>query len=271
MVRAAVSHHTTDQKPMKILITGASGYIGTVLREIFVNEEVTLLSRTPITLSRDEKWLISGNLQDAGWWNSLPTDSSFDVVFHLAELVKENVNEEVRKQIINEHVIFISHFANQGAKVVYPLTAYLYDKKLSSSNRAYAGIKRGVWDRLNSNRNISFPIIHPICDSALGLGKLIQTEKRFPLINTMCAFDSTIPTLRLEYLKQIFADPISMAHGQFDVYSEVLAIKDIFKDRARANVFLLSKAIYYTLKFLRFVPSFNLLIGGRHIDHSTIC
>ena len=253
---------------MKILITGASGYIGTILREIFANDAVTLLSRRTITPSRNEKWLISGNLQDAGWWNSLPTDSIFDVVFHLAEPVKETVDDKTKQKIINEHVRFISHFTTKSTKVIYPLTAYLYDSKLSSSNRTYTEIKYGVYSQLNGNRNVSFPIIHPVCDSAHGLGKLIQMEKRLPWINALSTFESTIPILRLEYLKQIFADPISMAHGRFDIFSEILAIKDIFKDETRINVFLLSRAIFYGLMLLTFVPSFNLLIEGRHIDDS---
>ena len=262
----AVSHHTINGKPMKILIRGASGYIGAILRGIFANDEVTLLSRKRITPSRNEKWFISGNLQDEGWWNSLPADSIFDVVFHLAEPVKENVTDKTKQIIINEHVIFISYFANKSTKVIYPLSAYAYDKKLSSSNRAYAEIKRGVYAQLNDNKNVSFPIIHPICDSGYGLGKLIRMEKQIPLINIMCSIESTIPILKLEHLTRIFSDPISMPHGRFDVFSEILTIKDIFKDETRANAFLISKAVFYTLMFLRFVPSIGLLIDGRHID-----
>lgn len=253
---------------MKILITGASGYIGTILRGIFANEEVTLLSRRLIAPSKNEQWFVSRDLQDERWWNSLPADSVFDVVFHLAELVKANVNNKVKQKIIDNHIRFIDYFTAKGAKVIYPLTAYLYDGALSSSNAIYAEIKYAVYSHLHGNRKVSFPIIHPICDSGHGLGKLIQMERQFPWVNTMSTFQATIPVLRLAYLKQTLADPISMPYGQFDIFSEIRAIKDIFHNEARINIFLLSRAIFYVLAPLRFVPSFNLLIKGRQINDS---
>ena len=255
---------------MKILITGASGYLGTMLRQIFANDEVTLLSRSRIAPGKNEQWFPSGNIQDAGWWNALPPESNFDVIFHLAELVKENVNNKVRQDVIDGHVSFVSHFINKGAKVIYPLTAYLYDRQLSRSNATYAEIKRGVYRRLKDDTKVSFPIIHPICDSGHGLGRLIQTEKRIPLINILCAFDSTIPILRLAHLRQIFAYPNSIPHGRLDVFSETLAIKHLFNDDARANVFALSRALRQVLAFLSFVPGFNLLVKGRSIDDSLL-
>lgn len=255
---------------MKILITGASGYIGTMLRQIFANDEVTLLSRSRIAPGKNEQWFLSGNIQDAGWWDSLPPESPFDVIFHLAEPVKENVNNKVRQDVIDGHACFISHFTSKGAKVIYPLTAYLYDRQLSRSNATYAEIKRGVYRRLKDNTKISFPIIHPICDSDHGLGQLIQAEKRILLINILCAFDSTIPILRLAHLRQIFAYPNSIPHGRLDAFSETLAIKQLFNDDARANVFALSRALRQVLAFLSFVPSFNLLVKGRSIDDSLL-
>lgn len=254
---------------MKVLITGASGYIGTILRDIFAHDDVTLLSRTTITPHDNEQWFASGNLQDNGWWSSLPIERSYDVVFHLAEPVKEKLGNRIKQEIVNGHVEFIRHFTAKGAKVIYPLTAYLYDRKLSLSKRVYAEIKLDVYRRLIDNKHVSFPIIHPICDSGFGLGKIIKMEKHIPSINIMCAFYSTIPILRLQRLIEIFSDPSSMAHGRVDIYSDIPSVKDIFGDARRANVFLLSRAIYCFMKPLTFVSSIALLLQGRHIDDST--
>ena len=255
---------------MKILITGASGYIGTLLRQIFANDEVTLLSRRRIAPGKNEEWFPSGNVQDAGWWHALSPDRNFEVIFHLAEPVKESVNSKVMQNIMDGHVSFISHFTNKGAKLIYPLTAYLYDRRLSRSDTSYAEIKRGVYRRLKDNTGVSFPIIHPIRDSGHGLGRLIQTEKQIPFLNILCAFEATIPVLRLGHLRQIFADPNSLTHRRLDVYSEILAIRQLFNDDARANVFGLSRALRHVLTFLRFVPSFNLLVQGRTINDSIL-
>lgn len=255
---------------MNILITGASGFVGTMLRQVFANDEVTLLSRRRIAPNRNEKWLISGHVQDPDWWNALPPDRHFDVIFHLAEPVKEDVTDKVRQRIVEDHVSFISHFTNKGAKVIYPLTAYLYDEWVSRSNAIYTDIKRAVYQRLKDNPRVSFPIIHPICDSGHGLGRLIQAEKRIPFINILCAFEATIPVLRLAHLRQVFADPNSMASGRLDVSSETLAIKQLFKDNARIDVVALSRALRHVLALLSFVPSVKLLVHGRHIDDSML-
>lgn len=255
---------------MNILITGASGFVGTMLRQVFTDDEVTLLSRRRIAPAKNEKWFISGNVQDPDWWNALPPDSHFDVIFHLAEPVKENVTDEVRQSIIENHVRFVSQFTNEGAKVIYPLTAYLYDRQLSRSNAIYAEIKRGVYGRLKANARVSFPIIHPICDAGHGLGQLIQAEKRIPFINILCAFEATIPVSRLAHLRQVFADPNSMASGRLDVSSETPAIMQLFKDDARIDVVALSRALRHLLALLSFVPSVKLLVHGRHIDDSML-
>ena len=265
-----MSRRTPQRKPMNILITGASGYIGTLLRQTFANDEVTLLSRRRLAPGKNEAWFPSGNVQDADWWNALPADRHFDVILHLAEPVKENVNDQVMQNIMDGHVSFISHFTNKGVKLIYPLTAYLYDRRLSRSNAGYAEIKRGVYRRLKDNAKVSFPIIHPICDSGHGLGRLIQAEKRIPFINILCAFEATIPVLILGHLRQVFANPDSMAPGRFDVFSETLAIRQLFKDDARANVFVLSRALCRVLTFLSVVPGFKLLVQGRTIDDSIL-
>jgi len=241
-----------------------------MLRQIFANNEVSLLSRQRIAPGKNEEWFPSGNVQDPGWWNALSPDSNFEVIFHLAEPVKESINSKVMQNIMDGHVSFISHFTNKGAKLIYPLTAYLYDTRLSRSDTSYAEIKRGVYRQIKDNTSVSFPIIHPICDSGHGLGRLIQNEKRIPFVNIMCAFESTIPVLELEHLRQVFADPNSLTHERLDVFSEILAIKQLFKDDARANVFWLSRTLRHVLTFLRFVPSFNLLVKGRHIDDSML-
>ncbi len=253
---------------MKILITGASGFLGTMLRQLFGKDEVTLLSRKSIAPGRNERWFRSGDLRDSDWWAALPPGDHFDVIFHLAEQVKQNVDAASLQSIIGGHASFISHFADKGAKVIYPLTAYLYDRQLSRPNARYAEIKRGVYARLKDNAMVSFPIVHPICDSGHGLGRLIQAEKHIPFVNLMCTFESTMPVLRLAQLTQAFANPASVATGRFDVFSEIVAIKHLFNDDARSNVVPLSSAIRHALPLLRFVPGFNLLVKGRKIDAS---
>ena len=251
---------------MKILITGASGYIGTILRQVFANDEVTLLSRRPLAAGRNEKWFVSGNVQSEFWWNSLPPDRDIDVIFHLAEPVKEHFAGTVKNAVIEGHLAFINHFSAKGAKLVYPLTAYIYDGRLSRSNANYMEIKQAIYQRLKGNAKVSFPIIHPLSDSAQGLGRLIQLEKRVPLVNVMCAFEATIPVLRLEHLRQAFAEPGLMTPGRHDVYSEIAPIKQLFNDDARANIRVLSQALRFVLTLLSFVPSFSLLVNGRDID-----
>ena len=253
---------------MRILITGASGYLGTTLRPLFANDDVSLLSRKPLSLCPNEQCFRSGNIQESGWWSSLSRESQFDAIFHLAEPVKVNIDIRTMQSIIDGHVEFMGHFSGAGATVIYPLTAYLYDRRLSRANATYAGIKRGVYERLKDHARVAFPVIHPIRDADQGLGRLIHIERRIPIVNMMCAFEATVPVLRLEHLRSIFADPKSIKPGRMDIFSEIVAMKHLFKDDQRANVIALSRAFRRLLMLLSTVQNFNLLVHGRKIDDS---
>ncbi len=87
---------------MKVLVTGATGFIGSHLVEALVREgfEVTCLTRNTSNLRYLEGLNVSSLVGDCTDTESLSGISGFDYVFHLAGLTKANSEEESR--LVNE-------------------------------------------------------------------------------------------------------------------------------------------------------------------------
>jgi hypothetical protein len=250
---------------MKILITGASGLIGTVIRDVYKDCDVTLLSRSHISARHNEQWYQARNIGDGLWWSELPNHIVYDVVFHLAEPIKQALDDSLLKIVVDGHINFITHIIENTSKLIYPLTAYLYDDNLSNRNRNYSEIKKKVFLALSQTEKISFPVIHPLCDHGNGLNSLINFHRRIPYANLFYRFNANLPVLRVDDLKKYLSAPDSYVAGKCDLYSEQIPVSNIFSCPDKANVPLISNLLFSLMKMFDAVPSICLLTCGRTI------
>lgn len=247
----------------KILITGGSGYIAQLIRNIYRDDFVTIWSRRSVEINQNEIFHHSQDLKNVKWWQNPPIEDYFDVVFHLAEPVKTIISPSELASIIKSHCQFLISAKKNSKICVYPLSAYMYDDSFSESMQTYKSIKSGVYNELQGQNHIKFPVIHPLIDGDRGISMLRKLEGHIPMVNIFAAFNAKIPILRVEDLKREISQMSDISPKRYDVYSENMYIKDIFHSSNRFNNIFLSKIMYWLMSIVASVYPFGLLVNGR--------
>ena len=250
----------------KILITGASGSVAKIAREVYAEHEIELWSTKWLDHSSNEEIKQSANLVDSSWWENSPLTNSYDIIFHFAEPVKQKIGNNVVSKIEKSHVGFLAEAVKRCPVVVYPLTAYMLDNKLSGKTLQYRSIKQGVASCCGDGENVMLPIIHPIIDSGKGLNVIRKMVNRFPLINVFSEFKAELPVLYLDDLKKYLLTVESQKRGVINVYSCKKKICDLFKSRDRRDSVIVSLAVLRILEVLGSCNSVNILLKGRSVN-----
>jgi hypothetical protein len=251
----------------KILITGSTGTVGSILRKELKHCKLFLLSRRKIeSLSHNEIFIKSYNLQEKHWWRNIDNSIKFDLIIHLAEEVKnDSIDQE---SIIKAHIEFIQFSKIISKLVIYPITAYIYDKKQSSNSIAYTAIKRQVMWQFCNDKSVSLPILHPILDVGSGINIFIKLNYKYNFCNIFSSFNAFIFVLTKKDLGLFFNSKINP--GISNVYSKHLMISDIFFVASNYNCKSLSKVFKFILSFFTFIPLVYLLVNGRNINNCFI-
>ena len=250
----------------KILITGASGQIASILRELYCNHSVELWSTKDLVLNKNEILRKSVDLADSSWWKTPHFEVNYDIIFHLAEPVKKKLPIEIVDKIVESHIAFLRESTKYSPKVVYPLTAYRYDNQISSKNMHYRYIKEHVAMELLKNEKILFPILHPLIDYGKGLSYIRNHVSKIPLINLFSEFKADLPVLDVLHLKNYLLNIETQKNGIVNLYSEILKIHDIFNIRSKKNIKIISIVLLNIIKLLPNNNVKNILINGRKID-----
>lgn len=168
----------------KILITGASGFIGSFLVEEALNRNYETIAG--IRSSSSKKFLNNAALQfiDLDYTNEITLDNTlkqytekfgrFDYIIHNAGLTKANKNEDyfsvnydntrkfvealIRNNIVPEKFVYISSLASFGPSLsLEPISS----KQLQQPLTAYGRSKLKAEQFLHSTPNFPFVIINP--------------------------------------------------------------------------------------------------------------
>jgi nucleoside-diphosphate-sugar epimerase len=257
----------TDINKKNVLITGASGFIASILRPKLQNNNVTLLSRHELEVHKNEVWVESPDLLDPYAWRDLQLDGKYDYCLHLAEPVKINLTPEEVESIINSHGNFLSSAASMCKYIIYPMTAYIYDNRSNQAESVYLDIKTRVLEETyNRLPNLVYPIIHPIYDSGTNLKAIIDIEAKIPFVNTFCSFQATLPVLRVDELASTILNlNCDRPERVIDIYSSEKTIAELFHKSERKNLFVVSAVARCLLALMRWVPQIELLIIGRSL------
>lgn len=251
-----------------ILITGASGSLGSLARMIFSNDSVTLISRRQILVGDNEVWHKSEDLNNFQWWESFVFKKQYDLVLHFAEPVKSVMSDSDISNIVRSHVGFIASARKHCERVIYPLTAYCYDARVKKSAQAYVQIKKKVHAALQNEEVALFPIFHPLIDYGDGLAKLITMEKMFPIVNLFYCFDARLPVLTRRGIEKFLIEDHRTLNKKCDVYSNVASVSELFASAQRGNSQFISGCFKVLCRCLTFLPEVQLLISGRDITSS---
>ena len=249
---------------LNVMITGASGSLGSLFREFFSEHDLTLVSRSPLMTDQNENWIQAGDLLDANWWSNFAFSKKYDLVLHLAEPVKREIANDEIERVVNSHKHFIAKALEYSTRVLYPLTAYRYDSKLGNQSATYATIKERVFAENRHLKRISFPVFHPLIDYGKGIHSIIQLERKIPIVNIFCDFSAEMPVLCKNDLKNFLFSTLN--DGVTDVFSRIAPIATVFANQNRVNLHILSSLLKMFIGVFSFVPTINLLIRGRRID-----
>lgn len=248
----------------KILITGANGSIATLIRPLYQDYDVVLISRILVkNLSKNEVNIICPSLEEKRWWKSADKYKPFDQVLHLSEPVKKNVDIDL---ISKSHIGFLRWACINSKHVTYPLTAYLYDENRGEDS--YVKIKKNVARNALQYENIYLPIVHPVIDFGSGLNRLKRLESKIPFINIFCSFYSNIKVVESKFLEKNIISTDKF--GFFDIYSHSIQISELFKSVKRKDYYLISIFLKKFLILFSFIPSIAILLYGRAINHDKI-
>ena len=249
---------------MKILITGASGNLGKLTRQLFIDHIVHLSSRKKIETNKNELWIPSEDLTNPSWWLKFEYLEFYDIIFHYADPVKKKISATIKKQVVQSHLNFLTNGTKNSKIVLYPMTAYKHDNKIISLDNDYLQIKLEVFEKLSTKSNIKFPVFHPLIDYGDGLSKLVNFSKKIPLFNIFSSFNASLPILYKSDLEKYIINVIRDHESKPEVYSRVMPVSLIFNDNKKINSALLSKLILLFIKALN-NRLFYLLIHGRKI------
>jgi len=253
----------TNNQINKVLISGASGFLGTLSREIFYDKQLTLISRTIKDLKKNEVWIKGENLTNFEWWSAYVFEQDYDLVMHFAEPVKSYLDPVSVDRVIKSHLNFLSNASKIEAYVIYPLTAYCYDNFLSKKQITYLQIKNEVSSVFRDDINILLPIFHPLVDFGDGLKKLIYLEKKIPLVNLFCSFHAKILILKRRDLELFFLNLDYRNSGILDIYSKKIEVSQLFQSRKRIDLKLISIPFKFLCFLVSFLPQARLLLSGR--------
>jgi hypothetical protein len=249
---------------MKILITGASGNLGTLTRQLYIDHIVHLSSRKRIETKKNEIWIPSEDLTNHSWWSKFEYLEFYDIIFHYAEPVKKKISATTKKHVVQSHLNFLINGTKNSKIILYPMTAYKHDNRIISISNHYLQIKLEVYEKLSKKSNIIFPVFHPLIDFGDGLAKFVNFSKKIPLINIFSSFNASLPILYKSDLEKYITNVINDHESKPEVYSRVMPVSLIFNDNKKINSTLLSQLIFLFIKTLK-NPIFYLLIHGRKI------
>jgi len=255
---------------MKILITGATGKMGSLTRTLYSNHEVHLCSRNKIYTSDNEYWIQAEDLENHQWWSNFEYSKSFDIIFHFAEAVKVEILRTRLESIKKSHLNFLLNSVKKSKVIIYPTTAYKYDQNTFTPYSNYLEIKEAVTANIPQNNNIKCPIFHPLTDYGDGLSKLIKLSKNIPLFNIFFSFKNTLPVLHKSDLERYILNSINASEKFPDVYSEIMSISSIFNNDNKINSTIVSNFTYLVMRTLNH-PKFYLLLNGREIPRERHC
>lgn len=251
---------------MRILVTGASGFIGRILVESLQDHELVLWSRRRVLAGPSVEYCASEDLRNTEWWQNAEIPQDVDAVIHLAEPVKTEFTDSVLESVISSHVAFLEQACSRAQLVIYPNTAYRYDRRVGSSNRQYLKIKTEVLRQLSSRRNFASPVIHPLVDSNGALARLINAQDKFPFLNLFCAFRASIPVLTVPELVNCFREQIRSSHLlKTDWYCREPTIATLTGRSDRRDWLSLSRLFRRSLSAFSNVSTVSILINGRKI------
>tara|TARA_B100000242_G_scaffold291202_1_gene264075 strand:+ start:7074 stop:7838 length:765 start_codon:yes stop_codon:yes gene_type:complete len=249
----------------RVLITGSNGVVGSLLRPLFSDSEVVLTSRHSLEYVEDNEINVSNaDLLSLDWLGQPQIGSRFDIILHLAEFMNDAVDMEAA---VEAHLRFFEWATTVSTQVVYPLTAYLYDRK--KRNSKYVQIKRNVFLRSQEKCHIFFPIIHPLIDGGIGLSRQIKIFKKIAPFNLFSVLDAEINVLSVNDLDQLIFFNEQTAKV-FDVYTTRKSISAIFFNESRLTLNWASHCVRALIIMTPFGNARDLLLYGRTVDHSKI-
>ncbi len=251
---------------MKILVTGASGFIGRILAKSLSEHNLLLWSRTPVDHGVGIDFSTSDDLRNTAWWQDVELPDDLDAVIHLAEPVKVKLTDETVKSIVSSHRAFLENACDSAQLVIYPNTAYRYDRRVGSKNRRYLEIKAEVARELAVRENFISPVIHPLIDSSGALARLVEAQSKLPAINPFSAFEARIPVLTVPELILFFRNQLQHTYQlNADWFGGCPAICDLTHRPERRDVRVLSRLFKWSLLPFSKVPTISILLEGRTI------
>lgn len=251
---------------MKVLVTGASGFIGRVLAESLSDHDLLLWSRTQLRAGPRAEYFASDDLRNTAWWQNAELPQGVDAVIHLAEPVKTKFTGEAVEAIVSSHRAFLEQACTRAQLVIYPNTAYRYDGHVGKKNRQYLRIKTEVVRKLCTRANFVSPVIHPLIDSNGSLARLVEAQSRLPILNPFCSFKARIPVLTVPELVAFFQDQLQHTYQlHADWYHRYPAIADLTRRSDRRDWAILSEVLKLALLPLSNSPSVSILMKGREI------
>lgn len=254
---------------MKILVTGASGFIGRILAESLGEHDLLLWSRSPVPAGVGIESSISDDLRNTAWWKNVELPDGLDAVIHLAEPVKVKLTDETVQSIVASHRAFLENACANAQLVVYPNTAYRYDRRVGLKNRHYLKIKTEVSRELAVRENFISPVIHPLIDSSGALARLIEVQSKLPAINPFSAFEARLPVLSEPELISFFRHQLQHSYQlRADWFGRYPAISDLTHRQGRRDFVALSRSLRWSLRPFLNVPTISILLEGRTIPVS---